>query len=713
MAAAIITAVFGFALLLTVLIGHPTPLYFVETDLLGETVPAAKALASGSPGAEHFQYKGPGYPLLLWGGSVLCGGDYFLAARILNVLATIIAAWFGFLIFRRFLGNRPGLFVLVALMATPAFLRAAVEAGTDMPTAALALAATYLVLYGNAGRALFVAGLLAGFAIITRYNSSFLVLAALPVLLTRAGRRRQAVNFGLGVALPVGIWMAANQMISGSPLTNLNYLNVAYTIYGQETSWERFWATAGGQFHSLWDVLAFEPAVAVKHIGSNLATRWLRDIRELVPVWLGVLAIPGVVLCWLRRDRWWTVVLHFALCYLILTLVFYVPRFFIYLIPFYLAGAAALLLVWYWSGSHSGRSTWYTTTVVRNGRLFLAVVLVIVSAYTAIQETRSLLDGAPHEVRMAGETLRAIGDSEDRVMARKPHTAYYAGMEFTPIPRVDSIFEMIQSAEESKTKFLFFSGLEANLRRQFEVLVDTALVFPGLDLIEFRMLEKNHFYALYRFTGEAVDRDSMEAVLATALERQTEFAPDDPTPRVSAALHLIQQGRFAEALAEADEAERLSPGNFGAATCRSMALYELGRYEESAEACERAIADGSQFPWFQAQLGQIRLVQGRYAEGAEHARVALESEPTNLEFLGILGMVLFRGGEYGEAAEVLGRALDLQPNSSQGRLYAGWALALSGQPRRALEVLEVETRTEIPEAATIRHLTDSLRTELR
>jgi tetratricopeptide (TPR) repeat protein len=314
---------------------------------------------------------------------------------------------------------------------------------------------------------------------------------------------------------------------------------------------------------------------------------------------------------------------------------------------------------------------------------------------------------------MAGETLRVIGSPGERVMARKPHTAYFAGMEFTPIPRVDSIFELIQSAGESGTEYLFFSGLEANLRRQFEVLVDTALVYPGLDLIEFRKLEKNHFYALYRFTGEPVNRESLEAVLAVALERQTVFAPDDPTPRVSAALHLIQQGRYEEALAEAEEAERLSPGNFGAATCRSMALYALGRYEESAEACERAIADGSRYPWFRAQLGQIRLVQGRFAEGALHARVAVESEPTNIEFLGILGMALFQGGEYAEAAEVLGRALELQPNSSQGRLYAGWALALSGNPGRALEVLDMETRTDIPEAAIIRHLADSLRTELR
>ena len=53
---------------------HPTPLYFVETDLLGEYIPAARALAAGSLAPAHLSYHGPGYPLLLAGLVPLCRG---------------------------------------------------------------------------------------------------------------------------------------------------------------------------------------------------------------------------------------------------------------------------------------------------------------------------------------------------------------------------------------------------------------------------------------------------------------------------------------------------------------------------------------------------------------------------------------------------------------------------------------------------------------
>src|SRR5258706_12799270 len=63
---------------------HPIPLYTVESDVIGTYIPAARELAQGHIRAELYQSKGFGYPLLLAGAARLTGGDYFLAAKVVN-----------------------------------------------------------------------------------------------------------------------------------------------------------------------------------------------------------------------------------------------------------------------------------------------------------------------------------------------------------------------------------------------------------------------------------------------------------------------------------------------------------------------------------------------------------------------------------------------------------------------------------------------------
>src|SRR5439155_23910230 len=87
------------------LLAHRTPLYGVETDLLGDSFPATRALLSGHLEADRFQFRGPGYPLLLAGASRVAGGDAFLGARLLNVVAAGAAALAAFLLIRSVLGG--------------------------------------------------------------------------------------------------------------------------------------------------------------------------------------------------------------------------------------------------------------------------------------------------------------------------------------------------------------------------------------------------------------------------------------------------------------------------------------------------------------------------------------------------------------------------------------------------------------------------------
>src|SRR5689334_2509142 len=84
------------ALVAVSLFAHPTPLYFVETDLLGEYIPAAREWLAGHVDLGHYAYKGPGYPLLLALFGLFTHADFWLAARIVSPLAAGTAAWFAF-----------------------------------------------------------------------------------------------------------------------------------------------------------------------------------------------------------------------------------------------------------------------------------------------------------------------------------------------------------------------------------------------------------------------------------------------------------------------------------------------------------------------------------------------------------------------------------------------------------------------------------------
>src|SRR5262245_46787649 len=132
-AAMAVLAVAGVALLVVVLGYHRVPTFGVETDLIGDLIPAARALRAGHATAANVEFKGPGYPLMLAAAGALLGGNDWAAARLLDVLAAIVGAWFAYRIALRFFGEAAALFVVVALFANPIWLRAAVEAGTDMP----------------------------------------------------------------------------------------------------------------------------------------------------------------------------------------------------------------------------------------------------------------------------------------------------------------------------------------------------------------------------------------------------------------------------------------------------------------------------------------------------------------------------------------------------------------------------------------------------
>ncbi|MBI5837918.1 MAG: tetratricopeptide repeat protein [Candidatus Eisenbacteria bacterium] len=718
-----LAALCGYALLLLwVNLGlHVTPFYAVETDLLGDYIPAARDLLGGRMQAAQYAFKGFGYPLLLATFSFPCGGDFYLAARVLNVAAALAGAWCSFLLIRRFLGPGVGLAVLLGLAVNPVYLRAAVEAGTDLPTFALSIAATHLVLQGRGSRAVAAAGLLSGFAIITRYNAAFLVPAAAAVLLARPPRLPRLAAYAAGLAVSVVPWLVTNQALTGNAFTNENWQNVARDIYGRDTNWDAFWKIAAGQFHSLRDVALYDPRLFFSRLGANMATHWLQDIHRLLPVWLGVPALAGLALCWWRRRGWPGMLGHFALGYLSLVSVFYGPRFFLYLLPFYLSGAGALVLMWSPGRPAAVRSPGRSAPAgaavpAVAGRAWLPALrwvllagLLAPSGARAWADIQALLADAPHEVRVGGELLRSLGRPGETVMARKPHVAYFAGMNYVELPAAADIFELVQAARASGAGYLFYSGVEKHLRPQFDLLEDRDVRLPGLAQVAARSLPRGRSFTIYRFTDEPVTESQMQAPLAEALERHVAGRPGLAAPRLVLSGQLMAMGRFREALGHLAVADSLSPGAPRVIAFQAHAHLCLGEYEAAARYCEKGLRMGQAAGLFHDELGTVRLAQRRPAEAREHFQAAVALEPANIEYRVRLGIACLELGDLASAARELEAGLASSPDAAPARYFAARCRLRMGDRARALQLIEGRHRPGAQLFPPLEALADSVR----
>jgi hypothetical protein len=168
-------------------------------------------------------------------------------------------------------------------------------------------------------------------------------------------------------------------------------------------------------------------------------------------------------------------------------LVFYTPRFFLYLVPFYLIGAALA----------------FFPRVARVPRLrrWLSVagaLAILASAVVAVRETAALLRDPPRELLEAGSILRAVSRPGDRVIARKPQIAYFAHMTYEPIPQVETLRQLLHAARGAQARYLNLSGIEAALRPQFRLLTEADLHLPGFTLLARQMSDPDHYFALYR-----------------------------------------------------------------------------------------------------------------------------------------------------------------------------------------------------------------------
>src|SRR5262249_7350106 len=153
------------------------------------------------------------------------------------------------------------------LASNPQCFRYAWSATTDAPALAFQAAALWMLFGARDGvaspRRVVAAGVLAGVAFLTRYNSIALLPAGLAALALgwsgepQGGRARTAAGFLAGFLIPVAPWFAYSVTHGGATRFLLQH-NIAYEVFARPKGivWDVYERDMESQFPTLWSVLA-------------------------------------------------------------------------------------------------------------------------------------------------------------------------------------------------------------------------------------------------------------------------------------------------------------------------------------------------------------------------------------------------------------------------------------------------------------------------
>ncbi len=548
----------------------------VETDFYADLAPAARKLWNGELSPESYLFKGPVYPFLLTAVFAMVQ-DWYRSGVLINVIGSGFTIVLMYALVRRLFDRSVAVWACVLLSVTPIFFVQSHRASTDILFLDLSLLSIYLFL-GNGTSNYFRAGLVGGIAFLTRYNGIFLLPAAIaclsfyPAGAGFADRIRAALRYSAGFIVAICPWILFQFFKTGKPLQTRNLENVRLEFYPPRAD------GTSPEFDTIWQLIAHDPIHFFRRYFANIPEHVRLDFNILFPWIVGVLASVGAIVLLIRgRSRARAAFFVFSLGYLgVMALVFWVPRFSLFLVPTYLTLVVIALTAW------KGRFARIATTI--------AVLLLATSfGKEVIENERVFHDELPLHVLEAADHLAADPDSEGAfLLARKPHLAFYAGMEprFYPTARM-SYSELLAHSAERNIRYLAYGQQEYAefpwLR--FLSLVDSLPYLepvyhsrelivhrldPALDLEEARNLEP-YVIAKWGLASAKLDLDLDRYAIATdelatyhmskgepslaidAIERSLQFLLSQPAEpandirvsrlRVNLAVALMNDGR--------------------------------------------------------------------------------------------------------------------------------------------------------------------------
>jgi hypothetical protein len=474
-----VAVLYGIALLAMILGPHKIGDVFAETDFYGGYAQGARLLLHGHLDPTRYGVVGPGYEIALAMLGVVIP-NLFVAAELLSLAAMVGGLLLWIHILSRRTDSRLALVAALFLATNATFFRYGYSVTNDALAFVLQAGALALLLLGSSTRSIALAGALAALAFLTRYNGIALLPAGIAAIFLGgtpyADRRRAALLFAAAFVLVVAPWVAFS-LAHGQRFSFQFHHNIAYDVFARSKgiAWDEYQRVLQPQFKSLGDVIARDPGAVLRRELFNVVDHLRLDARNLLGIPVAICVVVGLAFAALDGTlrRTWPVVAAAVLFFLTLVPIFHSERYSIPLLPCYALLAAAPFASARLSGALRAGS-WVLTG--------LAAIPMALTIQSTIRQTRHDMTQLPVEALECARTLRQLARPGDRIICRKPHVAFHAGVEPVAFPFAGNLADLAATARQQGARWLYFSWPEAEMRPGFRYLLDTTAAVPGLTI---------------------------------------------------------------------------------------------------------------------------------------------------------------------------------------------------------------------------------------
>ncbi|MFQ5601724.1 MAG: ArnT family glycosyltransferase [bacterium] len=444
--------------------------YGVETDFYWAYAPDAQNILEGKMPEEPG--VGPGYALVLALFNIIFN-DWFTAGKMVSIFSTILGGYFTFKMIQKVFDEKIAFYTMILWQVT--VLPFAIVASTDMFFAFLVAVAIYFFFRSeelDLKNLILSAGFM-GYAYLTRHNAIVLPIAVGIILLlinpyavNWMQRIKPLLVFTGAFILLYLPWSILLFATGGNAVRSDSYLIIASHFYGRPgIIGSEDMRLAAQKFDSLKSVIFYDVAYFVKHYLFNLYHHFYDVLTQSLkfPTLLFVGA-GGFVLLPKLNKRLWSFLLFPLLSFLMLCLVHYEPRYYLYFIAFFV-----LFAVYFIFRENNQLQNVRKMNLLRGVVFGVTVLFVFVFSLKEIKKT---IADEPRELLEMSQFLRQHTVENQTIIARKPHIGFLSNLETVYFPQVNSISELLQFAAQEKADYLFYGEEEAKRRPELLTLLD-------------------------------------------------------------------------------------------------------------------------------------------------------------------------------------------------------------------------------------------------
>ncbi len=240
------------------------------------------------------------------------------------------------------------------------------------------------------------------------------------------------LKFTIPIILSVLIYGLVCESQTGEFFYNHNYQNTAFMVYKPDSITNSQWVVnEQWKYGSATDVIFTDIEKFVSKVGSNIGIFLYKDMTILIPIWIGIFVIIGILYFIYNSNKIEKKYIIFGITYYLTVIFsFYSERFTLPLLIFYFYLVARMV---------KGKALQYS----------VIILIALTLTTSAVYIVKDIKQNQPIEILQMRDSASHIDFTGKTIMARKPHIAYYLNAKFTPLQHSDTEEGMIKQLQEA------------------------------------------------------------------------------------------------------------------------------------------------------------------------------------------------------------------------------------------------------------------------